>query len=72
MQNLFGPMFEATLNPAAHPEVAELLTHVVGFDSVDDESAPEFPMNMYVAAPLVPTVYPYPYPYPFPSQQPSP
>ena len=47
MQNLFGPIFEATLNPEAHPEVAEMLTHVVGFDSVDDESAPELPMDMY-------------------------
>mmetsp|Transcript_17157 Transcript_17157/g.37212 ORF Transcript_17157/g.37212 Transcript_17157/m.37212 type:complete len:884 (+) Transcript_17157:191-2842(+) len=41
LENLFCPLFEATLNPEAHPEVAELLKHIVGFDSVDDEGAAE-------------------------------
>lgn len=41
LENLFVPLFEATLNPEKHPEVAELLTHIVGFDSVDDEGALE-------------------------------
>jgi AMP deaminase len=43
MENLFAPIFEATLNPQDHPEIAELLIHIVGFDSVDDEGASEAP-----------------------------
>mmetsp|Transcript_1306 Transcript_1306/g.1533 ORF Transcript_1306/g.1533 Transcript_1306/m.1533 type:complete len:527 (-) Transcript_1306:76-1656(-) len=43
LENLFIPIFEATLEPEKHPEVAELLTHIVGFDSVDDEGAAEAP-----------------------------
>ena len=35
------PLFAATLAPEAHPEVAEALKHVGGFDSVDDESRAE-------------------------------
>ncbi|EJK76570.1 hypothetical protein THAOC_01659 [Thalassiosira oceanica] len=45
LENLFGPLFDATLRPEEHPEVAELLTHIVGFDSVDDEGAPEAPLT---------------------------
>ena len=45
LENIFIPMFDATLNPEEHPEVAELLTHIVGFDSVDDEGAAEAPCN---------------------------
>jgi len=41
LDNIFLPMFEATLHPEQHPEVAELLKHVVGLDSVDDEGAQE-------------------------------
>ena len=41
LENLFGPLFEATLFPEEHPEVAELLNHIVGFDSVDDEGSLE-------------------------------
>jgi hypothetical protein len=41
LDNLFIPMFEATLYPEEHPEVAELLTHIVGIDSVDDEGTHE-------------------------------
>eukprot|EP00520_Triparma_pacifica_P006083 CAMPEP_0118651528 /NCGR_PEP_ID=MMETSP0785-20121206/10834_1 /TAXON_ID=91992 /ORGANISM="Bolidomonas pacifica, Strain CCMP 1866" /LENGTH=810 /DNA_ID=CAMNT_0006543987 /DNA_START=233 /DNA_END=2662 /DNA_ORIENTATION=+ len=43
LENIFTPMIEATLNPEAHPEVAELLKHIVGIDSVDDEGNPEAP-----------------------------
>lgn len=39
--NIFAPIAEATLYPEDHPEVAELLKHIVGFDSVDDEGNPE-------------------------------
>lgn len=41
IENIFVPMFEATLYPEEHPEVAEVLKHIVGLDSVDDEGALE-------------------------------
>lgn len=41
LENIFTPMFEATLYPDKHPKVAECLKHIVGFDSVDDEGEPE-------------------------------
>ena len=37
LENLFIPLFEATLHPDQHLEVAELLNNIVGLDSVDDE-----------------------------------
>jgi AMP deaminase len=45
LNNLFVPIFEATLFPEQHPEIAELLNHIVGFDSVDDEGAHEDPTD---------------------------
>lgn len=45
LENLFIPIFEATLYPEKHPEVSELLKHIVGFDSVDDEGAAEQPCS---------------------------
>ncbi|XP_026023729.1 AMP deaminase 2 isoform X1 [Maylandia zebra] len=41
LENIFMPLFEVTINPRSHPELHLLLEHVVGFDSVDDESKPE-------------------------------
>jgi AMP deaminase len=41
LENLFIPLFEATLHPEEHPEVAELLNNIVGIDSVDDEGCLE-------------------------------
>jgi len=41
LENIFVPIVEATLNPEKHPKVAELLNHIVGFDSVDDEGNAE-------------------------------
>jgi AMP deaminase len=41
MENLFVPLFEATLYPDEHPDVSEAIKHIVGFDSVDDEGALE-------------------------------
>ncbi|XP_041747316.2 AMP deaminase 2 isoform X1 [Coregonus clupeaformis] len=41
MENIFMPLFEVTINPRSHPELQLFLQHVVGFDSVDDESKPE-------------------------------
>ncbi|KAK2703294.1 AMP deaminase 2-like [Artemia franciscana] len=41
IDNIFRPLFEVTNNPSTHPELHHFLQHVVGFDSVDDESKPE-------------------------------
>jgi AMP deaminase len=41
LHNIFAPLFEVTQNPLAHPELHRFLHHVVGFDSVDDESKTE-------------------------------
>ncbi|XP_030641086.1 AMP deaminase 2 [Chanos chanos] len=41
LENIFMPLFEATMDPSSHPELHLFLQHVVGFDSVDDESKPE-------------------------------
>ncbi|XP_033994741.1 AMP deaminase 2-like isoform X4 [Trematomus bernacchii] len=41
LENIFMPLFEVSINPGSHPELHLFLEHVVGFDSVDDESKPE-------------------------------
>ncbi|XP_046892715.1 AMP deaminase 2 isoform X1 [Hypomesus transpacificus] len=41
LENIFLPLFEVTVNPGSHPELHLFLQHLVGFDSVDDESKPE-------------------------------
>nr|XP_055073443.1 AMP deaminase 2 isoform X3 [Misgurnus anguillicaudatus] len=41
LENIFMPLFEVTINPNSHPDLHLFLQHVVGFDSVDDESKPE-------------------------------
>uniref|UniRef100_H2Z4Z0 AMP deaminase n=1 Tax=Ciona savignyi TaxID=51511 RepID=H2Z4Z0_CIOSA len=41
LDNIFRPLFEATINPQNHPEIHLFLKHVTGFDSVDDESKAE-------------------------------
>ena len=46
LENIFSPIFQATLYPDDNPEIAELLTHIVGFDSVDDEGSPEVSRNV--------------------------
>ena len=38
MENIFGPIFEATLYPTKHPNLHLFLCHVGAFDCVDDES----------------------------------
>uniref|UniRef100_A0A8C5LKA9 AMP deaminase n=1 Tax=Leptobrachium leishanense TaxID=445787 RepID=A0A8C5LKA9_9ANUR len=38
LENIFMPVFEATINPNANKELSVLLRHTSGFDSVDDES----------------------------------
>jgi len=44
IENMFKPLFEATLWPSKHPELHKFLEYVTGFDSVDDESKHENPM----------------------------
>ena len=41
LENIFIPMFEATLYPDDNPEIEKALKHIVGFDSVDDEGSSE-------------------------------
>lgn len=41
LNNFFGPLFAATLEPEKHPELSRLLSEISGFDSVDDESIHE-------------------------------
>ncbi|KAL0230304.1 hypothetical protein PCE1_003865 [Barthelona sp. PCE] len=41
IQNIFLPLFEVTVNPDSHRYLFFFLQHVVGFDTVDDESKPE-------------------------------
>lgn len=38
LENIFLPLFEATINPKDHKELHLFLKYVTGFDSVDDES----------------------------------
>ncbi|XP_060924455.1 AMP deaminase 3 [Limanda limanda] len=38
LENIFLPLFEATVNPQEHRELHVFLKYVSGFDSVDDES----------------------------------
>jgi len=45
LAHIFEPLVKATLNPAEHPLVAQLLDNIVAFDSVDDESNPEQPVD---------------------------
>ncbi|XP_023950489.1 AMP deaminase 2 isoform X2 [Bicyclus anynana] len=44
LSNIFLPLFEVTRDPNSNIELHKFLTHVVGFDSVDDESKPENPI----------------------------
>jgi len=39
--NIFTPLFEVVLDPSSHPDLAEVLPSIVGFDCVDDESVPD-------------------------------
>jgi AMP deaminase len=41
ISNIFQPLFEVTMDPSSHPHLHVFLQHVVGFDSVDDESKSE-------------------------------
>jgi len=41
LDNIFRQLFEATIDPSAHPKLSMFLEQVVAFDSVDDESQRE-------------------------------
>ncbi|XP_010937877.3 probable AMP deaminase isoform X2 [Elaeis guineensis] len=41
LDNIFLPLFEATVDPESHPQLHVFLKQVVGLDLVDDESKPE-------------------------------
>ena len=45
LDNVFRPLFEASLDPASHPKLHAFLEALVGFDSVDDESKPDRKMD---------------------------
>ncbi|XP_030640020.1 AMP deaminase 1 isoform X2 [Chanos chanos] len=38
LENIFLPVFQATIDPQSNPELSVFLKHITGFDSVDDES----------------------------------
>ncbi|XP_049878123.1 AMP deaminase 2-like isoform X4 [Pectinophora gossypiella] len=44
LSNVFLPLFEVTNDPDSNMDLHKFLTHVIGFDSVDDESKPENPI----------------------------
>lgn len=41
IDNIFKPLFEVTVDPSSHPKLHIFLQHMIGFDSVDDESERE-------------------------------
>jgi AMP deaminase len=42
LKNIFDPLFSVTLNPSSNIALSYFLDTIVGFDSVDDESRPEW------------------------------
>lgn len=40
--DVFGPLFEATRDPASYPEIDAFLRNVGGFDSIGDESERDY------------------------------
>ncbi len=44
LTNLFKPLFDATINPHANPDLFRFMHHLTGFDSVDDETKAEKPI----------------------------
>ena len=45
LDNIFMPLFEVTIDPSTHPDLAEFLNNVSGFDTVDDESKSPIPTD---------------------------
>ncbi len=42
LHNIFQPLLEVSLDPASNAPLHYFLETIVGFDSVDDESRPEY------------------------------
>ena len=49
--NVFGPLFEVTVDPSSHPSLHRFLQQCVGFDIVDDESVREKPFSDHLPLP---------------------
>lgn len=45
LQNIFAPLWEASLHPSQHPMLHNFLKHVSGFDSVDNEASIDAPFS---------------------------
>lgn len=45
LQNIFQPLWEASLHPSEHPTLHNFLKHVSGFDSVDNEATIDIPFT---------------------------
>lgn len=46
LQNIFQPLWEASLHPSEHPTLHNFLNHVSGFDSVDNEATIDLPFTI--------------------------
>jgi AMP deaminase len=51
IDNIFAPLFEATVSPASHPSLHRFLQQCVGFDIVDDESVRERAFSDHMPTP---------------------
>ncbi|CUG86083.1 AMP deaminase, putative [Bodo saltans] len=45
LQNIFQPLWDASLHPSEHPTLHYFLNHVSGFDSVDNEATLDLPFE---------------------------
>ncbi|CAD7947050.1 unnamed protein product [Amoebophrya sp. A25] len=45
LSNVFEPLFAVTIDPSSNPKLAKFLENMSGFDSVDDESKLEIPLE---------------------------
>lgn len=51
IDNIFGPLFEVSIDPSVDPNLHQFLGLIVGIDSVDDESKPEVARDSYMPPP---------------------
>jgi len=47
LDNIFDPMFEATVDPEKDPLLSRFLENISGFDTVDDESKLQSPVDRH-------------------------
>ncbi len=45
LENIFKPLWEVSLHPASHTKFHYFLSHVSGFDTIDDESKVDLPLS---------------------------